>query len=72
MSDRGKLANARISYMLFESKEIRPKRASGMSEVPKTPPKDKVNSKEVGVEKLINAGLRSCPSVSKNSSAIVR
>jgi len=43
--------------MLFESKEFLSKRATGMFEVPKTPPKDKVNSKEVGVEKLISAGL---------------
>jgi len=43
--------------MRFESKEIRSKRASGVFEVPKTPQKDKVNSKEVGVEKLISAGL---------------
>jgi len=57
MWDRGKLAKARISEMLFERKEIRSKRASGMFEVPKTPQKDEVNSKEVGVEKLISAGL---------------
>jgi hypothetical protein len=43
--------------MLFESKEVRSERASGLSEVPKTPPIDKVNSKELRVEKLTSAGL---------------
>jgi hypothetical protein len=44
MWDIGKMASARISQMLFESKEVRSERTSVMFEVPKTSLKDKVNS----------------------------